>query len=117
MKRKGHFRRVPQGARKPLSDRDVLIRLRDVWSVLSLRDGGRLTEADEEFINYNFALAQLYGNLRGLGTGGSSAIGFQVSGDEIAGGAGSDEDDGDGVQWYDGAAYCKSSRRGGKKET
>ena len=107
MKRKGHYRRVPRGERKPLSDRDVLIRLRDVWSVLSLRDGGRLSEADEEMIHYNFALAQLYGHLRGLGTGGSSAIGFQVSGDEIAGGAGND-DDGDGAEWIAGDIYCRS---------
>ena len=39
------------------------------------------------------------------------AIGFAADYDEY------DEDDGDGVQWYDGAAYCNSSRRGGKKET
>lgn len=107
MKRKGHYRRVPKGERKPLSDRDVLIRLRDVWSVLSLRDGGRLSEVDEEMIHYNFALAQLYGHLRGLGTGGGSAIGLQVSGDESADDP-DDEDDGDGAEWIAGKIYCHS---------
>ena len=98
--KKRRRRRVPCGDRAPLSDRDILGRLHDVWTMLSPRDGGTLSEDDLQFIHYNFALAELYGTLRGLGTGGGCAMGFQAASDEVAGGS-EDYNEGDDVEeWH-----------------
>lgn len=83
LKRKYHGRHVLEEnpKRKPLTRRDVLLRLQEVNELLDPKRGTQLTEDDVEMIDYNFALANLYDRISIRGK--VNAIGFEADlGDE-----------------------------------
>lgn len=67
--------------RKPLTRKDVLLRLREIHELIDPKYGTQLTADDVEIIDYNFALAQLYDRINARGE--VYAIGFEADiGDE-----------------------------------
>ena len=77
-RRKYHGRHVlkKSKSRKPLTRRDVLLRLREVYDFVDPKQGVQLTADDVEIIDYNFALAQLYDRISARGE--VCAIGFEA---------------------------------------
>ncbi len=63
-------------SRKPLTRRDVLLRLREVYEFVDPKQSTQLTADDVEIIDYNFALAQLYDRINARGE--VYAIGFKA---------------------------------------
>lgn len=75
--------------RKPLTRKDVLLRLREIHELIDPKYGTQLTADDVEIIDYNFALAQLYDRINTRGE--VYAIGFEAD----VGGENYDEDETD----------------------
>lgn len=77
-KKRERFRHVirRKKGRKPLTRRDTLLRLREIYEILDVKRATVLTQADIEMIDYNFALANLYDRLSGRGE--VQAIGFEA---------------------------------------
>lgn len=73
--RRRHVLKNTEGM-KPLTRRDVLLRLREVYDMIDLKESVCLTADDIEIIDYNFALAQLYDRIRSRGE--VNAIGFEA---------------------------------------
>ncbi len=62
-KRERVSRRIPKRTGKPLSSRDMLVRLRECWDILNPRRRGELSDDDIEIIGYNMQLATLYAEI------------------------------------------------------
>lgn len=102
-KRKRRARILPKETGKPLSSRDVLVRLRECWGILSPRRPCKLSDEDIELVGYNMKLAELYNEVRAIEKDGCGQIGF---GGGDGGGdnqSGDDEDE----EWYFAEVYCR----------
>lgn len=96
-------RLVPCKTDKPLSSRDVLVRLRECWGILNPRRPRELTQEDVELISFNFQLAALYQEVRELERDGCCGhIGFGNQSEGSGEPDGGDEDE----KWYYAEVYC-----------
>ena len=78
MTRKYHGRHVVEEkkSRKPLTRKNMLLRLREIYELIDPKYAIQLTADDVEIIDYNFALAQMFEHIHAKGE--VQAIGFEA---------------------------------------